>query len=135
MPEMRVIKPHEFKYMVGTMLEEYDDEVAKACYVASDEVCDWVVDQLKTAGKFKGNKYRRGWKKVIKQYSYGLVEAKVWNEKHYRLTHLLEFGHALVKGGRQIGDVEAKEHIKPINDKVPDLFSEKFAFFLGKSKL
>lgn len=131
MPELRVIKPNEFKYMVGSILEEYNDEVAKACYVATDETCDWVVEQLKTAGKFKGNKYRRGWKKYISQKSYGAVEAKVWNAKHYRLTHLLEFGHELVKGGRQIGDVGAFEHIKPINDKVPEMFQKKFAFFLG----
>ena len=132
MPELKVIKADQFKYAVGSMLEQFDAEVSKAVYVAIDEVCDEVVAELKHAGDFNGKKYRRGWKKVISQKSYGAVEAKVWNAKDYRLTHLLEFGHALKRGGRKIGDVRAFVHITPINDKVPDMFQKKFEFFLGK---
>lgn len=129
MPEMKVVKPDQFKYSVGSMLEQFDAEVSKAVYVACDETCDWVVDQLRQAGEFKGKKYRRGWKKVISQKSYGAVNAKVWNEKHYRLTHLLEFGHAKQNGGR----VRAFVHIAPVNDKVPELFQKKFNTIMGRS--
>lgn len=127
MPELKVVKPDQFKYAVGSMLEQFDQEVSKAVYVATDEVCDEVVDELKKAGSFRGSKYRRGWKKVISQKSYGAVEAKVWNEKHYRLTHLLEFGHAKQNGGR----VRAFVHIAPINDEVPEKFQKKFKSILG----
>lgn len=132
MPELRTIKPDQFKYVVGTMLEEYSDEVAKAMYVACDETCDELVDELKQAGEFKGTKYRRGWKKWIQQSMSGVVEAKVWNAKHYRLTHLLEKGHQLILGGRKVGDVRAFEHIKPINDQVPERFQKKFNAFFGR---
>lgn len=130
MPEFRVIKPDQFKYAVGQLLEEYSEEVSKAMYVAMDETCDEVVDELRTAGEFGGRKYRRGWTKDISQRFSGYVEAKVWNKKHYRLTHLLEFGHQLVLGGRKRGDVRAFEHIKPINDKVPEIYQKKMSFFL-----
>lgn len=44
-------------------------------------------------------------------------KATVHNKKLYRLTHLLEKGHALVNGGRRVGDTRAFEHIAPVAEK------------------
>lgn len=38
----------------------------------------------------------------------------------YRLTHLLEKGHQLKKGGRSIGHVKAIEHIAPVEEKAAE---------------
>ena len=43
-------------------------------------------------------------------------KAVIHNEKYYRLTHLLEKGHAKVNGGR----TRAFPHIKPVEDKCDD---------------
>ena len=37
---------------------------------------------------------------------------------HYRLTHLLEDGHAIVKQGRTVGESPAIPHIGPVSDYV-----------------
>lgn len=42
----------------------------------------------------------------------------IYNEDHYRLTHLLESGHSKYLWGRATGGkVQGYPHIKPINDK------------------
>ena len=46
----------------------------------------------------------------------------VWNKKHYRLTHLLEFGHATKNGGHTI----AQPHIRPTEQKYKEKFVDEF---------
>lgn len=49
------------------------------------------------------------------------VTVTVYNRKHYRLTHLLEKGHALRQGGR----TKAFEHIAPAEAQAEKTFMEK----------
>lgn len=62
-----------------------------------------------------GGKYAASWdyKKVGKKFI-------IYNKKHYRLTHLLEKGHAKVNGGR----VRAIVHIAPVENRVINEFKE-----------
>ena len=55
--------------------------------------------------------YARGWRYDQVTSSYGLVHVTVYNETKPQLTHLLEFGHELRRGGRKVGDVKAFSHI------------------------
>ena len=53
--------------------------------------------------------YNKSWKKRT-DFKKANKSAVVYNEKHYRLTHLLEKGHALRQGGR----TRAFPHIEPV---------------------
>lgn len=63
--------------------------------------------------------YRKGWRATketkVQKYRFDMI---VHNKTHYRLTHLLEKGHALIGGGR----TQAFEHIRPIQQRAEDIF-------------
>ena len=61
--------------------------------------------KLKTVGPTRTGDYRDGWVAELKNGKW-----IVWNPTRYRLTHLLEKGHAKIGGGR----VAARPHIKPV---------------------
>lgn len=61
------------------------------------------------AGDWK--EYNSGWTVMKTKRD---KKATVHNADHYQLTHLLEHGHAIKKGGRTVGDARAFEHIAPV---------------------
>lgn len=127
---MTTVKPEQFQIVAKKILEEYNTEVREATAMTVEEVADEAQDKLKTAGTFDGTKYRRSWSVELRQKAL-YTEATVYNKKHYRLTHLLEFGHQLKRGGRTIGHVKAFEHIAPVNNAVEKAFQSKLAKALG----
>lgn len=120
-----VIKPEQLANIVNKLLQEYGDEVYKAAGEAVQEVADEATNELHTAGSFKGRKYRNSWTNEVKKRA-GYTDAVVFNQRHYRLTHLLEFGHAKRNGGR----TREFPHIAPINDKVEENFERKLRTLL-----
>lgn len=94
-----------------TLLTDYTDEIALAVSEVLEDVGREAAEELHTAGGFQGRKYRRSWDvKTEQQRTFESVI--VHNKKHYRLTHLLEFGHAKAGGGR----TRAFPHIAPVNE-------------------
>ena len=85
-----------------------------------DKVADETVSGLKSSSPKKSGKYASGWTKKDQQMATRSKSSVVWNEKHYRLTHLLEFGHATVNGGR----VAAKPHIAAVEQKAIKNFED-----------
>lgn len=119
-------KSGKFELAVNHILDEFETDVYQATYLAIKETADEVVSLLKKAGEFNGTKYRKSWKAdIIQRRLY--TSAIIHNVKHYRLTHLLEFGHAKINGGR----VQAFPHIAPINEKTGEMFEEKFEDLIG----
>ena len=93
--------------VIGQMLEEYGDEIAEAVNEQVDKVADDTVKELQeTSPKLTGD-YARHWTVDYEQKSRLEKNAVIHVEApDYRLTHLLEFGHALKRGGREIGHVD-----------------------------
>lgn len=93
------------------ILSEYKEEVLVGMTNVREEVAKETIKELKTTSPKKkgvgGGEYAKGWK-------ISNIRGKlVIHNKKYQLTHLLEYGHAKVNGGR----VAPKVHIRPAEEK------------------
>jgi len=98
-------------------------QIAGACSYASDvvdaaaeETSEDIVKELKATSPKQSGKYRKSW--TFKKMGY--CSYKVYS-KQYRLTHLLENGHALRGGGR----AKSIPHIAPVEREFIDKFRKK----------
>lgn len=67
--------------------------------------------------------YAKGWK--AKENKGRLATTVTIYNEHYGLPHLLEHGHVIRNGtGRVYGDVQPREHIAPVADKLVQTFEE-----------
>lgn len=129
----KVINSSRFAAHVGGLLKDYEQDIGMACYEVINEVTSNAVAKLKTAGSFKGRKFRKAWTRTVKQHTSGYVEAYVHLKKpYYRIGHLLEHGHAIVTGGRKVGDATAFRFIKPVANEAEEEYTRKMIDMIGK---
>ena len=122
------VNSSKFAIAVNDYLDEYSSDVSTAVYVCADEATTNARDKLRTAGDFKGTKFRRAWAQKISQKSWGAVEATVYLKKPmYRIGHLLEFDHASRNGGR----VSGYHFIEPIANECNEEFEQKLIDMIG----
>lgn len=109
---MATIQPEKLTDEIQKILDEYGDEASAALAEAISETAKEAQTQLrqKNQGRKLWKKYPKGWSVQIKAGRLD-VEGIVYNKDHYRLTHLLEFGHATRNGGR----TKAFPHIAEVN--------------------
>lgn len=108
----QTIRPEQFESCLKEIFDDYSKETQRAVDDSLPIVGNETVRELKkTSPKDRGN-YSKGWKKKLETDRFG-KKLIVYNKEHYRLTHLLEKGHAKVNGGR----TKAIPHIKPAQDK------------------
>lgn len=108
---------------VNALFVSYGQDVNEVLYESMNSVADTAVKELRSVNKFASDghptgEYSASWDK-LEEYTSNLSKTVIiYNEEHYRLTHLLENGHALKRGGRTIGSVKAYPHIYPVEQKV-----------------
>lgn len=120
------IEPKRLGETVNKELQLYTADVQYGVCLLVDEKANKLFKLIKenaptdirTKGRKKGrtkNKYKRSWRIKVTTDDFSYYEKTVYaSGEEYRLTHLLEKGHAKRNGGR----VEPKVHIAPARDQI-----------------
>lgn len=103
------VKVSDFLQAVTGELNGYAEEVTGYAKESVKEVAKETVAEVKKRSPVHFGNYKKSWGQTTVSETSRSITITVHNRKHYRLTHLLENGHALVGGGR----TKAYPHIKP----------------------
>ena len=101
-----------------------------------DEVGKEAVKKLKSTspvnprGKHSG-RYAKGWTYEKGKRYRGKAVGVVRNKTDPQLTHILEYGHPLVRNGKVVGNVDAKEHIRPVAEWCAEEIERKLSKKIG----
>lgn len=100
---------------IANELSKYSQEVVEKVNVSSEKVGKAAVKRLKQTSPKRTKEYSKSWA-MKTQAEVGQPHKRIIHARapHYRLAHLLEYGHAKVGGGR----VEGKPHIRPAEEEV-----------------
>lgn len=120
---MTKIKPDSLGYEIAKILTEYKDEIDDVVIDTTNEVIKEAKNELiQVSPKGETGEYSAGWKVSLSQKGSSFFSRAVWNKTHYRLTHLLEFGHATKNGSH----TKAQPHIRPTEEKYKCKFVDEF---------
>lgn len=123
-------------FLAKTIQEELravDVEMTEECQEIFDQVGKKAASLLRAdspvnpKGKHSG-RYAKGWvyEKGKGTYNFHKCAGVVRNKTDPQLTHLLEYGHPLVRNGKVVGNVEAKPHIRNVAEWVFYAIQEEF---------
>lgn len=113
------ITPDRLGPEIEKILTEYGDDVEGNLDVITKKVAQKGRSALRNTSKsnFGGTgKYAQGW--MVTPVKYPHYTSVVIHNKLPGLPHLLEHGHALVLGGRKVGEVQGREHIAPVEEEL-----------------
>ena len=108
-----------FDAEIKKILDSYGDEISQNIDDITQQVGKKGAQMLRNESKSKFNRtgrYANGW--TSKTEKERLCTKVIIYNRTPGLPHLLEHGHALVAGGRKVGDVDGKEHIAPVENKL-----------------
>ncbi len=101
------IKAENLAGEIRRQLRDYTDEVKKTVAETAKDVAERAAERLQEESPKRTGKYRKHW--TVSTDRSGVIVHQ--SGKSYRLTHLLEKGHALRHGGRKVGESPAYPHI------------------------
>lgn len=81
-------------------------------------------------GKHSG-RYAKGWIYDKKKTSNWKCAAVIRNKTDPQLTHLLEYGHPIVRKGKVVGEFQGKEHIGKVADWVAEEIEKQLTKTIG----
>ena len=96
-----------------SILMDYIDEVGEISDGVLKDVTDETAKDLRNTSPRRRGKYASSWTVKVTNGAEGTKVYTVHNQRHYRLTHLLENGHVTKNGtDRTFPDTPAHPHIK-----------------------
>lgn len=123
----RAIKPGNLSAEIQKILSNYDVEVSKNIRQITDAVAKKGAQMLNASSneKYPGSNYAKGWG-VTDASTRVYTSVVIHHKTAPGLPHLLEYGHALKRGGRTIGKgfVDGREHITPVEQEIVKLYTE-----------
>lgn len=99
----------ELAETISNELAAYTGEVSEGIKEAVKETAKECKEQIQQNSPVLTGSYRKGWTNKVVYEGEEDIRMTVYNRTDPQLTHLLEHGHAKVKGGRVAG----KSHIGP----------------------
>lgn len=110
--------------IIKAILEEYDEDIQEAIAEETIKMGKKAKEEVKKLSPVgtqhkRSKRYKQGWGYSTER-GRGKITVTVHNKTNYRLTHLLEKGHALRNGGR----TRAIPHIKPVEEMVNKEYEE-----------
>ena len=115
------VQVDEMADTITSWLFDYDETVTDVAKEVVDEIAEGTMEEIKQHITWKDNKYSKSFK-LKTSFEDKRNKRNTWYVKspHYRLTHLLEFGHATRDGGR----TRAFPHVKYGDDYVKNNFEK-----------
>lgn len=107
--------------VVSDILEEYGEDIYKGVREAVPKVAKIAKQEVQAASPVrkkggKAGRYKKGWAIKEEVKTQLRTDFIIHNRTDYQLTHLLEKGHVLKRGGRTIGRARAIVHIAPAEE-------------------
>lgn len=105
---------------IQKLLDEYTEEAIKRSDADIRKVAEESAQKLQDRSPSASGDYAKGWTtKVLKKGKFVGIFAHtgqyvVHNKTDYHLTHLLEYGHDVIRDGKKIGRANPHEHIAPV---------------------
>jgi hypothetical protein len=115
----KIINTDQLAIELSQAVKDYTEDVQRAIDKEVRSTASKVKNEIKQNSPKETGEYANGWTQKTSRKN-DSTEVTIYNKKKSQLTHLLEFGHAKVNGGR----VSAIPHIRPAYDKfVPEMES------------
>lgn len=124
---------------VNEILIKYVDDCEKGLLGIEEQVAKEAVKKLNRTSPMnprskghKGKHYNKDWyvdTKNKKHYDHIIIA-----NHQYQLTHLLEKGHNVVRGGKVVGHTKAEPHIKPVEEWAKNEVVARAELWLGMAK-
>lgn len=102
---------------IADTVKQYTEAVEAAVEKEVDDTANKVLEDIRDNSPVKTGKYKRGWRRTRQGRQRGVSRFVIHQKAKPNITHLLEFGHAKVGGGRVPAQPTDAGHIRPAYDR------------------